>query len=149
MPLQGTKADNNVEFLPGRSRYSIVNTTATWCFHHMAPGLVLAGDAPETATTDAAATDPVVVASTAEYKNLTKGGLFTIQAKAKRTLVIDAIDNAAGATLTIVGVAHGHSRAAPTSVPFKLSAGEVFKAVGGSAGGYVGILYRIDGEEIW
>lgn len=144
-----SKENNNVPFLPGRSRYSIVNTTATWCYHHMAPGSTLNGAAPRTATTDPSQTDPVVKASTAEYKDLTEGGLFTIQAKAKRTLVVDAIHNAAGATLSILGVAHGHERAAPSSTPFKISSGEVLKATGGSTGGSIGILYRIDGEEIW
>jgi len=37
----------------------------------------------------------------------------------------------------------------PGTLPFKLTSGEVFKATGGSSGGYVGLLYRIDGEEIW
>ena len=148
MPVQ-SKADNNVEFLPGRSRYSIVNTTATWCYHHMAPGATLNGAAPKTATKTPDQVDPTVKASMAEYKDLTEGGLFTIQAKARRPLVVDAVDNPAGATLTIVGVAHSHTRAAPSTVPFKVTSGECLKAVGGSAGSYVGILYRIDGEEIW
>ena len=149
MPLKDVKADGNVEFLPGRSRYNIVNTTATWCYHHMATGSTLSGEAPETLETDAAHTDPTVVASTAEYKELTKGGLFTIQAKAKRPLVVDAFINQAGATLSIVGVSHNHVRDVPGTLPFKLTSGEVFKATGGSSGGYVGLLYRIDGEEIW
>lgn len=142
-------SDHNVPLIPGRSWYNIVNTTATWCYHHMAAGVALTGEAPRTALLDEATTDPVCSAGKAEYRQLIKGGLFTIQAKAKRTLVIDAIDNAAGATLTIITSNEGHSRTAPTSVPFKLAAGEVFKAIGGSVGSYVGILYRIDGEEIW
>lgn len=144
-----SKDDYNVPSLPGRSRYSIVNTTATWCYHKMAVGIALTGEAPRTATLNEANTDPSVKAGKAEYLNLTKGGLFTIQANAKKPLVVDALDNAAGATLTIVTNNGGHSRNAPTTVPFKLSAGEVFKAVGGATGSYVGILYRIDGEEIW
>ena len=144
-----SKDDYNVPALPGRSRYSIVNTTATWCYHHMAVGHALSGEAPETSTKTPDLVDPVVSASKAEYRNLIKGGLFTIQAKAKKTLVVDAVDNAASATLTIVSSNESHSRAAPATVPFKLSSGEVFKAVGGAAGSYVGILYRIDGEEIW
>jgi hypothetical protein len=64
-------------------------------------------------------------------------------------LVVDALINQAGATLSIVGVAHGHTRDVPGTVPFKLTSGEVFKATGGTTGGYIGLLYRIDGEEIW
>jgi hypothetical protein len=114
----------------------------------MLAGLSLDGGAPRTATLDESLTDPVVTAGKAEYRNLTKGGLFTIQAKSKMTLVVDALDNAAGATLTILDSDHSHERAVP-SVPFKLASGEVFKAVGGTAGSYVGFLYRIDGQEIW
>lgn len=147
MPLP-SKDDYNVPPLPGRSRYSIVNTTATWCYHHMTAGVSLDGCAPKSAAKSESEIDPTVSAATAEYKDLTKGGLFTIQAKSKRTLSVDAVDNKAGATLTIVG-GHGHERTAPTTTPYKLASGEVFKAVGGTAGSYVGILYRIDGEEIW
>jgi hypothetical protein len=144
-----SKADNNVPFTGTRPRYSLVNTTATWCYHHMAAGASLSGEAPRTATTDEAATDPAVIGGKAEYKNLTKGGLFTIQAHAKKTLVVDAVTNPGNATITLVDLSdHAHSRAIPTT-PFKVSAGEVIKATGGAAGGYVGILYRIDGEEIW
>lgn len=144
-----SKADGNVLMTPGRARYSIVNTTATWCYHHMAAGSVLDGAAPATAATTANNLDPVVTAGQAEFRSLTHGGLFTIQAKSKMTLAVDALDNAAGATLTIVASDGQHSRPAPTALPFKLTSGEVFKAVGGTAGSYVGIMYRIDGQEIW
>lgn len=149
MPVP-SKADNNVPFIGPRARYSLVNTTATWCYHHMATGCTLSGDAPETATTDAAHTDPYVVGGKAEYQDLTKGGLFTIQSNAKRILMIDAIDNPGSATITLVDRSnHAHSRAVPTTLPFKVSANEVIKVVGGVASGYIGILYRVDGEEIW
>ena len=148
MPLP-SKADFNVPALPGRARYSIVNTSPTWCYDHMAAGIALAGDAPRSAAKNEAAIDPVVTSGKAEYRDLTKGGLFTIQAKAKKPLVVDALDNAAGAALTIVSSGDSHSRAAPTTVPFKVGPGEVLKAVGGTAGSYIGILYRIDGEVIW
>lgn len=144
-----SKADNNVPFTGTRPRYSLVNSTSTWCYHHMAAGASLSGEAPRTAATNEAATDPSVIGGKAEFKDLTKGGLFTIQANAKRSLVVEAVSNPGNATITLVDRSdHAHSRTIPTA-PFKVSAGEVIKAVGGGAGGYVGILYRIDGEEIW
>lgn len=135
--------------LPGRSRYNVVNTTATWCYHHMANGVALTGDAPRTAAKTASELDPVVSAGKAEFSNLTEGGLFTLQANAKKTLVIDAIDNPGNATIAILNRDGTHQRTAPTSTPFKVMSSEVIKASGGSAGGYIGVLYKIDGEEIW
>lgn len=144
-----SKADNNVPFTGTRPRYSLVNTTATWCYHHMAAGSTLTGEAPRTAATNEQNTDPSVMGGKAEYKDLTKGGLFTMQAHAKRTLMVDAIDNPGSAVITLVDRSdHAHQRTAPAA-PFKVSANEVIKATGGSAGGYVGVLYRIDGQEIW
>jgi len=149
MPVP-SKADNNVPFTGTRPRYSIVNTTATWCYHHMDAGYALSGDAPRTLTVNEAHIDPVVVGGKAEYKLLTKGGLFTIQANAKRTLIVDAVDNPSGATLQLIDRHDSaHVRTAPATVPFKVSAMEVIKASGGATGSYIGILYRIDGEEIW
>lgn len=148
MPLQ-CKADGNVPALPGRSRYSICNLTPTWCYHNMAAGKTLTGKAPETATTDAAATDPVVSAGTAKYNNLTEGGLFSLQAASRLPLIVLAIDNDAGASLTLVMSSDETvSRAVPTA-PFKLGSGEALKAVGGSAGSSVGMLYEIDSLQRW
>jgi hypothetical protein len=114
----------------------------------MATGISLDGTAPRTATTTEANTDPTVSAGVANFSNLTKGGLFTLVANAKRPLVVEAIDNPGTATLTLVDrTTQTRSRAVP-SVPFKVSPNEVFKAVGGAAGSYVGFLYRIDGEKI-
>lgn len=143
-----SKADNNVPFLAGRSRYNIVNTTPTWCYHKMS-GVALTGAAPRTAALTEAETDPVVTSGKAVFSNLTQGGLFTQQSKAKRPLVVEAIDNQAGATLTIMSSDNTTFRAAPTTVPFKMAAGEIFKAVGGTSGGSIGILYRIEGQEIF
>ena len=148
MPVP-SQADNNVPFTGTRPRYSIVNTTATWCYHHMTTGCLLSGEAPRTATLNEANTDPSVVGGKAEYKDLIKGGLFTIQAHAKRTLIVDAVDNPGSALIQLVDRSdHAHVRTAPTA-PFKVSAMEVIKVSGGVAGSYIGILYRIDGQEIW
>jgi len=148
MPVP-SKADNNVPFTGKRPRYSVVNTTATWCYHHMDAGYTLSGEAPRTLSTDEAHTDPSVVAGKAEFNRLNKGGLFTLQANAKRTLIVDAVDNPGSATIKLVDrSADAHERVAP-SVPFKISSMEVIKVTGGTAGGYIGILYRIDGQEIW
>jgi len=148
MPVP-SKADNNVPFTGKRPRYSVVNTTATWCYHHMGTGVTLSGEAPRTFATDEANTDPEVIGGKAEFKNLTKGGLFTLQANAKRTLIVDAVDNPGSALIQLVDRSdHAHVRTAP-SAPFKVSAMEVMKVTGGNAGGYIGLLYRIDGQEIW
>jgi len=147
MPLP-SQADNNVPFLANRSRYHVVTTTPTWCYHRMTAGLSLSGEAPRTTTVAEADLDPQVTAGKAEFLNLQKGGLFTLQANAKRPLVIDALDNPGSATVTIVPTTGTGSRAAP-AVPFKIGAGEMLKAVGGSTGGFIGVLYRIDGQEIW
>lgn len=148
MPVP-SKADNNVPFTGTRPRYSVVNTTATWCYHHMDPGYSLSGEAPRTLATNEANTDPQVVGGKAEFSGLNKGGLFTLQANAKRPLVVEAIDNPGSATIKLLDrSAHAHERVAP-SVPFKVSSMEVIKVTGGTAGGYIGILYRIDGQEIW
>jgi len=149
MPLK-CQADGNVPFLPGRSRYDIVNLTATWCYHRMAAGSTLSGEAPRTATTTEADTDPTVTGGRAEYKTLTKGGLFTLQAQMLAPLIVLALDNTANATLTLVMSGDPTlSRAVPTSLPFKIAAGEALKATGGSSGSYVGILYEIDSLQRW
>ena len=144
------KADNNVPFLPGRKRSSIVNLTTTWCYHRMATGSALSGEAPRTATVDEASLDPKVSAGYAEFTNLTKGGLFTIQGKSRSPLIVSAIDNPAGATLTLVLLSDlNRSRAVPDTFPFKMCGGEMLKATGGATGGSVGFLYELDSMERW
>lgn len=145
-----SKADNNVPWTGARPRFSIVNTKSTWCYHRMAGGSSLSGEAPRTASVDEATIDPVVKAGKAEYLLLTKGGLFTIQSNAKKPLVIEAVDNPGSATLTLIQRDDPlKSRTFPTTFPCKISAREVIKATGGTSGGYIGVLYRVDGQEIF
>lgn len=148
MPVP-SKADNNVPFLANRSRYQVVTTAPTWCYHKMAAGQALTGEAPQTATVVAANLDPVVISGRATYSSLIKGGLFTLQANARKNLLVEALDNQAGAAVTIVARDGSTSRNAPSTYPFKVGASEVIKALGGTTGGYIGVLYRIDGQEIW
>jgi hypothetical protein len=115
----------------------------------MEPGSTLSGEAPRTATTVEAATFPAVKGGRADYLALTKGGLFTLVANARKPLVIEAIDNPSTATITLIDRnTQSLSRTVPAATPFVVSANEVIKVSGGSAGSYVGILYRIDGEKI-
>lgn len=129
--------------------YNIVSNTLTWCYHRMVGGSSLDGTAPRTATTNESGTFPAVKAGVANYSLLTKGGLFTLVANAKRPLVVEAVDNPGSAVVKLVDRTDpSKERTMPTTVPFKVAANEVIKASGGSAGGYVGFLYRIDGEKI-
>lgn len=133
----------------GRSYYNIVNNTPTWCYHRMAAGASLSGEAPRTAATTEAATDPTVKAGVATFSALTKGGLFTLVANYKRPLIVEAVDNVGNATVTLVDrVTPSISRAMPSTVPFSISPNEVIKATGGASGGSIGFLYRIQGEKI-
>lgn len=144
MPLQ-SKADNNVPFLPGRSRFNLVNLTPTWCYHEMLAGATLQGVAPKKQTISAEETDPSVSAGLARYTNLTEGGLFVLQAQAKKALLVLAIDNPAGATVKILnGADPSKFRTAPATFPFRVGPGEVIQATGGSTGGKIGVLYEID-----
>jgi len=130
------------------THYSIVHNTATWCYHKMEPSSSLNGGAPRTATTVEAATFPTVKGGRADYSALTKGGLFTLVANARKPLVVEAIDNPSTATITLIDRnTQSLSRTAPATTPFVVSANEVIKVSGGSAGSYVGVLYRIDGEK--
>lgn len=133
----------------GRAHYNIVSNTATWCYHRMAPGASLDGTAPRTATTNEADTDPTVKSGIAKFSALTKGGLFTLVANAKRPLIVEAIDNPGSATVKLVDRNNQSSeRAMPTTVPFHVASNEIIKASGGIAGGYIGFLYRIEGEKL-
>lgn len=147
MPVS-SQADNNVPFLaPGRARYNLLNVSPTWIYHKMTTGIALDGTAPRTASTNEADTDPTsVTAGEAKYLNLTKGGLFTLLANYKRELIVEAQDNGAGATFTLVKRDGSLSRAWPSAYPFRVAADEVIKATGGSTGGQVGVLVRIAGE---
>jgi len=131
------------------AHYSIVHNTPTWCYQKMTLGASLDGGAPRTASTNEAATMPTVKGGRADYTALTKGGLFTLVANARKALVVEAIDNPGTAVITLVDRnSPSSSRTAPATVPFVVSSSEVIKATGGAAGSYVGILYRIDGEKI-
>ena len=115
----------------------------------MAAGVALSGEAPRTATTAEAATDPTVKAGVATFSALTKGGLFTLVANYKRPLIVEAVDNVGNATVTLVDrVTPTISRAMPSTVPFSISPNEVIKVTGGATGGSIGFLYRIQGEKI-
>jgi hypothetical protein len=146
MPIQA-KADNNVPFLPGRSRYHLLGNNPTWIYHRMTAGSALDGTAPRTATTNEELTDPKVYPGEGSWENLTKGGLFTLLAKYGHPYIVDAVDNQAGATLSIVTQAGASIRAVPGTTPFKVGAGEVLKATGGSTGGRIGFLVRLEGEK--
>lgn len=133
----------------GKSYYNIVNNTPTWCYHRMAAGASLSGEAPRTATTNEANTDPSVKAGVATFGSLTKGGLFTLVANYKKPLVVEAVSNAGNAAVTLVDRSTPSiSRAMPTTLPFYIGPNEVIKATGGAAGGAIGFLYRIQGEKI-
>jgi hypothetical protein len=129
--------------------YNIVNNTPTWCYHRMAPGATMAGEAPRTAAANEANTFPAVKAGLANFASLTKGGLFTLVANSKRPLVVEAVDNPGSATVKLIDRnAPAVERAMPSSVPFCIGPNEVIKATGGGAGGSIGFLYRIQGEKI-
>lgn len=146
MPVP-SKADGNVPFIGPRARYQILGLNLTWIYHRMAGGVMLNGAAPKTASLEPAAVDPTVSAGRAEYTDLTEGGLFTLLGNYRRAVLVEAVDNAAGATLTIVDSAGALLRNAPTA-PFKMAPGEYFKASGGAAGSYIGILVREEKTEL-
>jgi len=150
MPLHDSKADGNITFLPGRSRYSLVNITPTWCYHKMATGKTLNGKPPKHVGKTYEKTDPTIVAaSVARYEDLEEGGLFSIQANSKCPLIVHAVENDAGASISLVLLADtNYTRAVPTT-PFKLGSGEAFVATGGSAGSSIGIFYEIDSLQRW
>jgi len=140
MPIP-SKADSNVPFLPGRSRYSVVTSHGdTWVYHRG----TLDGTAPKVASTPAGDyADPALMeAGRAEWLSLTNGGLFTLIGNQMKSLVCSAIDNS-GATLTLVRKNGTLSRAMPNVFPFVIATGEYIKAVGGTA---VGLLLRIEDQ---
>lgn len=142
MPVQA-KADNNVPWIGPRARYPALPSTPTWIYHRMASA-ALGGETPvETGFTEAT-TDPTVSAGLIEFKNLTKGGLFTTLYHAKRPFIIEASDLSSGVALTIVrpGNLTTPSRAFPSSYPVKIAAGEIVRASGNPMNGYAGILVR-------
>jgi hypothetical protein len=148
MPLTGTQADNNVPQLAGRARYNILGMNPTWVYHEMATGATAAGEAPRSAAKTEAEIDPTVKAGRARWTDLTKGGLFTMLAHAKQPIIVEAIDNAGSATLTIVDSQGNQLRTVPNTLPFKVAPGECLKASGGASGGKVGFLVRIDAQRV-
>lgn len=138
------QADDNVPFTGGRPRYLLVDMASSWVYHKMAAGVSMSGAAPRTASVTEAMIEPTVSAGRADFDSLSQGGLFTHLGG--RTIEVEAIDNQAGATITIVSSDGSFSRPAPTSYPFEVGAGEYVKATGGSAGGRVGVLSKLSGE---
>ena len=150
MPVP-SQADGNVKFTPGRAKYNVVtDRNAVWVYQRMNTGKTFTGTKPMLASTPAAdVADPTTVsAGRAEWTTLETGGLFTLVAAEKKTLICDAIDNAAGATLVLVKQNGDPSRNMPGTFPFTISPGEVIKATGGSAGGSVGFLLTISEKAI-
>lgn len=148
MPINA-KEDNNVPFTGSRPRYRILDTSPSWVYHKMAAGSSLSGAAPRTTSLAEADLDPAVSAGMAEFSGLSQGGLFTHLGRYMQPLLIEAVDNQAGATITIVSQDGTTLRALPTSLPFAVGPGELIKATGGSAGGRVGVLAKIAGEKIF
>lgn len=150
MPVP-SKDDNNVPQIGPRARYNIVMADPGWVYHRMLTGRTLDGLPPADCDTCAGTTDPAVSAGMAEFKSLVHGGLFTSVFHYKLPIVVEAIDNTAGATLTLVRQDGSLVRAMPAAntVPFMLSPGECIKAVGGTAGSYVGFLMRIADTVVW
>lgn len=142
MPIP-SKADGNVPFLPGRSRYNVVTDRSdTWVYHRG----TLDGLAPFMAATPVGGVaDPTLMEpGRAEWTTLTHGGLFTLVGNQGKPLICSATD-ASGATLTLVRKNGTLSRAFPTTFPCVIAPGEYIKAVGGSA---VGLLLRIEDNTI-
>lgn len=148
MPVP-SKHDNNVPFLPGKSRYSLITTEPTWIYHSMATGQTLNGKAPRVVANPATPqADPSCRGGRADYSGLADGGLFTSISNRKTPIIIEAIDNPGNATLTLVDAAGNAIRNFPTSFPCKISSFETMKAVGGGTAGKVGFLLRFDAEKI-
>lgn len=147
MPVQA-KADGNVPFIGPRARYSVLGLHPTWHVMKMAGGNSLDGGRPRTAALTEDQLDPVVTSGRAVWGSLTKGGLFDMLGKGKKPCIVEAIDNAATATGSIVDSAGNALRAVPTTLPFKLAAGEFLKYTGGTAASYIGILVRLDAERL-
>jgi len=142
MPVP-SQADGNVKLIPGRPKYNIVtDRNAVWVYQRMGTGKTFGGTKPMLAATPVAdVADPSsVTAGRAEWTNLETGGLFTLVGLQKKALICDAIDNAAGATLTLVTASGALSRSMPGTLPFTIAPGEYIKASGGSSGGSVGFL---------
>jgi hypothetical protein len=148
MPVQ-SNADNNVPWIGPRARYNILCNTPTWVYQKMTTGKSFNGADPRTATVAAADFDPVVTAGKAMYDNLTEGGFFRLLGNYKRPMVVEALNNEAGATIEITNSAGTKLRDTPSATPFKVAPGEYIKANGGTAAKQVGLLVRIDGEKIW
>lgn len=143
-----SKADGNVPFIGPRARYKILSESLTWIYHRMAGGSALNGAAPRTASLTADETDPTVTAGKANYADLTEGGLFRLLGNYKKAIVVESVNNAAVATLTIVDKDGTLLRAFPGTTPFNMAPGEYIKATGGSAGSYIGVLVREQTEDL-
>jgi len=145
VPFQAS--GERVPLIGPRSRYDIISArNSTWVYHRMKPGSTLGGAAPADPTHTAAEFDPVVTAGRAEFGGLSAGGLFTLLGNAKKPLILEAIDNTAGATISTVDKTGATIRATldPAKAPYHLSPAEYIKATGGSSGSYVGVLVRLD-----
>lgn len=139
------QADDNVPFTGSRPRYLLVDISPSWVYHKMAAGSSLTGAAPRTTALAEDLIEPAVSSGRADFDSLSQGGLFTHLGG--RPLQVEAVDNQAGATITLVSKDGSFSRALPSSFPFTLGAGEYLKATGGSAGGRVGVLSKLAGEK--
>jgi len=124
----------------GKNR--ILEEYSTWVYHRMAVGVSLDGTAPATATTTPENTEPTTTAGCATYADLTHGGLFIMSGASKRPAEVQVVTNTAAATITIVDTVAGTTRPMPSTTPFIVAPGETLKAIGGTAGSFVGFLIR-------
>jgi hypothetical protein len=142
MPIP-SKADNNVPFLPGRSRYNYVTDRSdTWVYHR---GTINGTAAVKSSTPAGDYPDPDFVGpGRFEFTGLSGGGLFVGIGDLLKPLICSAVD-LTGATLTLVKKDGTPSRAFPTIFPCVIAPGEYIKATGGSV---VGLLLRIEDQTI-
>lgn len=148
MVLSLAQVAAGVPFIGPRTRYNIVtDRSPTWVYHSMAVGATLDGTYTQTAgQSDPTQLDPVVTGGFAGWSNLTHGGLFTMLADTGREILIEDISNVPGATLSTVDQSGNTVRTTldPTKLPIHLAPYETIKATGGSSGGKVAFLVRID-----
>lgn len=155
MALQNVKADGNVPFIAGRSRYQLIGLDPAWIFHKMAAGVTFDKKMARTTLLTSPELDPSIENGSASFLELSEGGVFDTVATAKKSMVIEDLLNGGGATLDIVALKDLKAaqdgagietapkfRDIPASFPFTLAPGETIRAFGGATGSIVGIYIR-------
>lgn len=132
-----------------RPRFLILGVEPTRIVHSFKASKTPNGKEPtdNVVASEADKFDPIVKAGNVYYNDLEHGGLFALLGEYKKNMVVERIENEAGATGEIVDRAGAKIRDIPTDFPFKMGPYEWLSFSGGTAQKFVAVTVRLEGNK--